>query len=314
MIKNIPDAADFNRAAKASFFAGWNELMHILADFEMSFPPNDDGTEAWPEERMEYLQHCQAEFEKVVSHAAQANELALKSRVCAVSPYLLILGNEPKFKITQESLDFSELRTVDAVDLPAVVNTVCSEKLPVKFHERYSKIRKLRNRITHQGAAGAILKQDELVSLLAEQYADLWPQKRFLQDWFRYLSSTRFSFFHDGKWSTAGMELVETLGVFFRTTKNNQIIALTGSAKNKRRYACCNCYYGEAIGNTGEVLEGFRTAYLVDETTLHCHLCDSKVAVDRKDCSQHDCKGNVIGTEKDSFDMCLTCGSDQSGE
>lgn len=314
MIENIPDTADFDRAAKASFFAGWNELMHILADFEMCFMPNDDGTDAWSEEREEYVQNCQAELAKIISDAAQANELALKSRICEVSPYLLILGNEPKFKMTQDSLDFSELRTVDAVDLPVMVNTVCSDKLPTKFHERYSKMRKLRNRFTHQGAVGTALEPDVLASLLAEQYADLWPQRRFLRDWFEYLSSTRFSFFHDGKRSSAGMELIDMLELFFKTLKNGQIKALTGYAKNSRRYACGECYYDEAIENIGFAMGGVRTAYLVDETTLHCHLCDRKFPVIRKDCPEHECKGNVIGTEAKDCGMCLTCGSEELGE
>ena len=269
MIENIPEAVQFDRSAKASFFAGWNELMHILTDFELSFPTDEDDLDGWDVEREEYYEHCQAEFDKIVSFAAQANELALKSRICEVSPYLLILGNETKFKLTQTSLDFTEFRTVDAVDLPAMVNAVSTNTLPVGFHDRYSKLRKLRNRIIHQGAAGIVFKPGELVSLLTAQYADLWPQKRFLYDWFDYISSTRYSFFHDGKWSSAGMELLEILDVFFDTLSSGQVKSLTGYPKNKRRYLCHKCFRDEAIENAGGIASSFYSAYLLDEKTLH---------------------------------------------
>lgn len=311
MIENIPESTDFDRAAKASFFAGWNELMHILADFDTAFPPGDGPDDDWPEERKEYFEHCQVEFGMVVSHAAHANELALKSRICEVSPFLLILGTDPKFKVTQDSIDFSELRTVDAVDLPSMVNTLCGKKLSENFNNRYSNIRKLRNRIAHQGAAGSNFDPINLVLLLSEQYADLWPEKRFLRDWYEYLSSTRFSFFHDGKWSTAGMELVEMLDVFFKTVKSKQIESLTGYEKNKRRYACGECYYSESIGNSGGGIDSYRTAYLVSDTTLYCQICEGKSSVVRDDCIGQDCKGNVIGDDAENAGMCLTCGASQ---
>ena len=88
MIENIPESSDFDRAAKASFFSAWNELMHTLADFDRAFHPGEDPESDWAEEREEYFEHCQAEFEKIISQAAQANELALKSRLCEVSPFL----------------------------------------------------------------------------------------------------------------------------------------------------------------------------------------------------------------------------------
>jgi len=309
MIENIPEPSDFDRAAKASFFSAWNELMHTLADFDMVFPLGEDSKDGWAEEREEYFEHCQAELEKIISQTAQANELALKSRICEVSPFLLILGTDPKFKITQDSIDFSELRTVDAVDLPGMVNSLCANKLSDSFNTRYSKVRKLRNRISHQGAAGSKISPVDLVSLLCEQYADLWPEKRFLKDWHEYLSSTRFSFFHDGKWSTAGMEMIEMLEVFFEKATSGQIKSLTGYEKNKRRYACGNCYYNESIGNTGDGMENYRAAYLVSETVLRCQICGGESSVLREDCKSPDCKGNVIGDNAEDAGMCLTCGT-----
>lgn len=226
-----------------------------------------------------------------------------------MSPFLLILGTDPKFKTSQNSIDFSELRTVDAVDLPGMVNALCASKLSEQFITRYSKVRRLRNRISHQGAAGTIISPSELVSLLCEQYSDLWPDEKFLKDWHEYLSSTRFSFFHDGKWSTPGIEMVEMLNVFYEKATSGQIKSLTGHEKNKRRYACSKCYYDESIGNTGFGVEDFRTAYLNSDTVVRCQICEGESVVRREDCEESDCKGNVIGDNEDDAGMCLTCGA-----
>lgn len=48
MIENIPQTSHFDRAAKASFFSAWNELMHTLADFDLSFPPGEAPQDGWP--------------------------------------------------------------------------------------------------------------------------------------------------------------------------------------------------------------------------------------------------------------------------
>ena len=53
--------------------------------------------------------------------SSSRNELALKAKICAVSPYLLLLRSEPKFSAKVRDIDFSEFRTLDAVDLPPVI-------------------------------------------------------------------------------------------------------------------------------------------------------------------------------------------------
>lgn len=282
--------------------------MHIITSFEelCGADPNiyDD------DERKEYYCHCQAELETIYSLAAQANELALKSRICDVSPYLLIMGNEPKFKANNADIDFTDLHTIDAVDLPNIVNNICASKLPERFNKNYSTLRKLRNKIIHQGAAGVVFDPKKIVALLVEQYSDLWPQHTFVFDWIGYISSTRHSYFHDGKWATAELELREMLDTFFSQLTNGQIKALTGHSKTKRRYTCHECYNNGSLENIGYHYSDFSTAYLTNDTSLHCLTCNETFAVQREDCNDEACKGNVISLSSVQMCGCHTCGEE----
>ena len=46
------------------------------------------------------------------------------------------------------------------------------------------------------------------------------------------------------------------------------------------------------------------------QTSLRCYLCERRFDVERTQCSNENCKGDVIWTEDD---LCLTCGHSQNG-
>jgi hypothetical protein len=300
MIVNTPTPAQLDDAAKTAFFAGWNELMHLIADFETYH--NLEPKQAH-EERQEYYEHCSADLEKVLVWASHANELALKAIICAESPYLLLLGTDTRFKATGADIDFTELRTIDAVDLPTTVNAVSPSSLSPQFISQYSQLRTARNKHTHQGTAGTAFAPEDLIDLMAFQYAELWPGGRFLADWMSYVSRTRFSYFHDGKWSTPHMEIAETFATFCGHLKDGQTKALLGVSKKTRRYVCHHCYYEGSLGRSGAHVSEFYTAYLKAKTSLYCMLCEETYEVDRENCSDVNCPGNVISGEG-----CHTCG------
>lgn len=307
VIINVPTEDHYDSVAKNSFFSGFIELFALFNDFNRYFE-DTDGTD-WAEERNEYYAKCQVELEKICVFASQACELALKSRICAVSPYLLLLGNEPRFKASQKDFDYTEFRTIDAVDLPSAVNALCPELLSDAFIQRYNQLRKLRNKITHLGIAGTPFDPDELLSIMIEQYAELWPEHRLLSDWCSYLSGTRFSFFYDGKYSSAGMELTESLRTFYAKLSKGQFNTLFGVPKSKRRYACLNCYDDESLARGIHSYEEFDVAHLIDKNTLQCFLCRECYTVTREKCCAPGCKGNVLSSESAFEGICHTCGS-----
>ncbi|KQW77851.1 hypothetical protein [Ensifer sp. Root127] len=305
MITNIPSPEKYERAAKNVFFAGWNDLLHLITDFERFRSDESHIADDWAAERERYYQHCHVELEKICFWACQANELALKAMICEVSPFLLLLGTETRFKASKPEIDFSDLHTVDAVDLPNIVNAVSNRSLSAKYVERYGLLRRWRNKITHQGTADTAFTPADMVALMSEQYGELWPEKRFVADWMRYLSGTRLSYFHDGKWSTPSMELCEMLDTFFATLTSGQLKTLTGRAKGARRYVCHRCFWDGSLGRAYDLSE-FRTAY-VEKDSLYCLVCEETYPVRRADCGSG-CQGNVISAAEEFDGLCHTCG------
>lgn len=311
-IVNVPTAEQYSRAAKSAFFAGWNELFHLIADFERFFEDAAHGSPDWLDQRRQYYAHAKAEVETVCTLACQAAELALKAKICEVSPFLLLLGSDIKFKASITQVDFTDLRTIDAVDLIQTVNAVCSQQLSPQFAAKFDQFRQWRNKIMHQGTTAVALDPMDVARAMADQYAELWPQRDLIAEWLSYLSRTRSSFFHDHKWSTPHMELVEMYDAFFNTLADRQVTRVTGlQEKNTRRYVCHECVYAGSLDNSGFSQSEFMTCYLEDKSTLRCMACTGQFAVVRHDCHNDTCKGNVICASGLYEGMCHTCSGAQ---
>lgn len=308
MITNVPTAQDLNKSALTAFFAAWHSLIQLFDDFNESFGLENP---SFSDELEEYYEHCQAELETIYALAAQASELALKARICEVSPFLLLLGQGASFGETDLDIDFSELRTIDAVDLPNAVNAICASKVSDQFKQRFTEIRKLRNKIAHLGGAGKNSAPRDVMRLLVEQYAELWPDARFLKNWIGYIGSRRYSFFHDGKWTSAEMEFADIQETCFSLLSKSEFKKLVGFPKAQRRYICHGCIYTGGLGRHDMGNGDLTTAFLINDSTLQCQMCTETSEVVRKDCEEDDCKGNVISIGDPYPERCHTCGHDQ---
>jgi hypothetical protein len=135
MIINVPSADELLDVSLQLYFSTWEKLIEMPLAFEQTF--GDDSGANWDKEREEYLDACQSELQSLCSVIQQSNELALKARICTVSPFLLLVGSEIKFSTKIKDIDYSELRTMDAVELPGAVNTICKDTLTEKFIKSY---------------------------------------------------------------------------------------------------------------------------------------------------------------------------------
>ena len=92
--------------------------------------------------------------------------------IAKVSPFLLIAG-EPRQWPTPDrigNVDFSDFRTIDAIDLCRVVNTVSDTKLSDSFVQLYNNLRVRRNKIAHLNTSFVALEASNvLVSILSAQ-------------------------------------------------------------------------------------------------------------------------------------------------
>lgn len=305
MIVNLPTSENMTKLALRLHFGAWADLTTMEFQFDQEFEPSDDND--WTSERAEYYEYCQPELQAICTVIQQSNELALKARLCQVSPYLLLLNSEPNLSTKGGDIDFTAFRTLDAVDLPAAVNSFCDDKLTDKFIQTYNLIRAYRNQITHMGETKKEFSPPELLHHLVAQYRELWPTRNWLQDRVEFAAQTTTAFFHDGRYASAQSIVMEEWESTFEVLTGSEFKALFGKPKSTRRYYCLECVDAASTKAFHARDTDCRTAFLsADGNSLHCFMCGRNVAVVREDCPAANCPGNVLSASGEEG-QCHTC-------
>jgi hypothetical protein len=313
MITNLPTQESLNNVALRTYFRAWNSLIFIWFDFSHHFGHTDDMKalrREWPDEWREYLVEAQSDLQSICSLLQQSMELALKARICAVSPYLLLLDTGMKLSASPKQIDFSELRTLDAVDLPGAVNTLTGMPVSDDFVERYTNLRSLRNKIMHLGEASVTLDPETVLRQAVSLYLSAWPGRNWLSDKLNFAAQTRQAWLHDGKYTSTHMEVLQEWPIDIDLFTKGEFKKLFGYDKSKRRYLCHDCVDAGDTRYAGLDKPGCGTAYLDGVgNAVSCIMCGEKFAVERRKCPN--CKGNAIGANGDSWvGRCHTCGID----
>jgi hypothetical protein len=317
MITNVPTQESLSNVALRTYFRAWNDLIDIWYDFSVRFDQNGDvraSLQNWPEEWREYLLEAQSDLQSICSLLQQSMELALKARVCAVSPYLLLLDTGMKLSASSKQIDFSELRTLDAVDLPGAVNTLTDNPVSDEFIGRYTNLRSLRNKITHLGEASVSLEPEEVLRQAVSLYLSMWPDRNWLSDRLNFAAQTRRAWLHDGKYTSTHMEVLLEWPIDIDLLTKGEFKKLFGHDKSKRRYLCHRCVYEGDTRYAGLDKPECGTAYLdAAGKAVKCIMCGETFAVDRRKCPS--CDGNVVGGNGDDWvGHCHTCGIDVDEE
>jgi hypothetical protein len=128
-----------------------------------------------------------------VSLLQQSLEIALKAKIAEVSPFLLIAGDPrtwPKAKDASNTIDFSNFRTIDAVQLCSAVNTVSARPLSTEFVEFYDRLRQSRNKIAHLNTSAISIEVKALMVDILTAQKHLFPDVRWTTFRYDYLRST----------------------------------------------------------------------------------------------------------------------------
>jgi hypothetical protein len=307
MITNVPTSEALHASALRAFFETWSLVLRIATEFDEVYRP-DDGD--WTEERTQYLSGCQRDLQTALSSMQLASELALKARIAEVSPYLLLIGGRPTLSSKPSNIDFADFRTLDAQDLPAAVNCYTAPPLTDQFLQDYKEIRSLRNKVVHLGSVDRHFNPDDLLARMARQFAELWPQRRWLVERLKHANGVRHAFFHDGKYSSAEGEVFSELDQTFSRFGKTLFKQLIGFEKSARRYLCAACLSNSEARNVGLDLNTCRAAVLTPEGgKVKCAMCQGEFDITRVKCTDADCKGDVCYDAPDDAPICLSCGN-----
>ncbi|WP_299719948.1 hypothetical protein [uncultured Tateyamaria sp.] len=274
MFVNVPDAAQLENTALRLYFDAWERTVSLYNDFCDVFPVAIEevgGKHSFSEEWDEYVGDAQAEMGAICAIIQQAAEIRLKSIICSVSPYLLLLNSEVPLKMGEADLDFTSLRTLDAVDLPRAVRTMTGFELSDSYIQRYGELRKLRNQVAHLGQHQGGLSPSVLMVLLGQQFLALWPDGRWLSRRTEFDGNSARRFFHDDRYSSVETIVMAELPSTRALLDNETFNKAFGVAKGKLDGFCPDCV--SAIARKSGI-DAESTAYRTGEFTAHCAMCE----------------------------------------
>ncbi|SLN19800.1 hypothetical protein PSM7751_00636 [Pseudooceanicola marinus] len=310
-VLNLPSAERLHDFALSLHFDAWERLLRLIEDFEMD---EQGDFKARADEWAAFTATANRELEMTTSYIAQASELAMKATLCEVSPYLLLLGHGDALKSGKTNIDFSDLRTIDAVDLPNAIKVFGTTPLPDRFIDSFNELRKLRNKSTHMGESFTSLDPKFLVEALTVQFCSLWPNRRFLHEWLRLSERGTNSYWKkDENWSREN-HVFRFLPFLQRLLTKGQFKRLLNREKSTRRYLCLKCLYEAENDWSDWHLSEIQTCFLSESgDTLECEVCLQSYPVTRQKCLDGKCRGNVISGNHPEVDagLCHTCRQDQ---
>jgi len=314
MIKNVPDAEEMKQTALWLFFNAWEQILHIIGlllaeEFGSTIVNGHiEPSSLFKDEMEEFIDEVQPELRLAYVLLQQSHELGLKAKICAVNPFLLFLGSDVR-SWAKSDADFSESRTLDAIDLIPVVNSVCSKPVSDNFKSCYETIRGDRNKIYHLGVFKNRLDPLVLLGITIEQYPELFSGSSYIRD--RLGSFTRhtnkYIMFYNKRTTEPSLLLAE-IAQLYKIVSSKQFKSLFGFSKQTRRYICHTCCYEAYIYDNGLSIDDIGTATLnADGSAVFCHVCQKEFNVYRSPCSDVNCKSDVISNNPKYLNRCHVC-------
>jgi hypothetical protein len=305
MITDIPTPADFQSIGVQLLNSAWDTAASLLIDVDEADHYIDDTNELidafWNAARLQ--------LSTALSIAQQGSEFLLKGRIASVSPFLLLAAvpREGPAGCAATDKPFSDFRTIDAQDLIKVHNACCSPRLPDSFVTEFEDLRKKRNSIMHSIDKSLSIHVSDLVVAVLSINEALGNEKNWVRIRRTYLNDAPQSQMHSSDWVDA--RLVPEFMSIRNLLKPAELKRFFAFDKNQPNYICPNCAYSVDPDSEYKSLTALLKPNTPESTELWCFVCEETNEVERKNCTEEDCKSNVLSHEQG---RCLTCGADVS--
>jgi hypothetical protein len=301
MVVDIPTPGELASSSIDLLNMAWDSAFAIIAGLESSEVKkwDDDGSA-----QRDYHAASQRSLANALAITQQAQELGLKSRITAVSPYLLIAGDPRGWpKSSAGDLSFSEFRTIDASDLIRVHNTVCSAGVDDRFVQAFEDTRRRRNLFVHLGRHQQSQDAKAILILILRTMKALFPDRRWPSELYDFARRDRYTTI--GGEDYVEMGLVNQFEMLRRILPAKELKESFNFDKRARRYICQHCTAEERhMSGTSIPLAQLRPNR-PEATTLYCCTCDREYPVARRRCPK--CKSDVYSIEDNGGGVCLTC-------
>jgi hypothetical protein len=301
MITDIPTHTDYENTGLSLLNLAWETTLNLSIHLDDA---KENASETVSED--DYWAASQTQLTTAISLVQQAAEFLLKSRIVAVSPYLLIGGSPREWPkgCNVADMPFADFYSIDAQDLTRAHDTVASARLPDNMKTLFEKMRKLRNSIIHTVDKRLKIEVAQIISTILE-----------ISDWFigphKWVEIRRKQIKSSSNpIACESTDIDVTIYLLARELmkcvdilKPPESERFLNFDKKQRKYICHRCAYAcdEAGLKPNLALLSPNTP---GSTRIHCFVCNKNSPVVRKACGKAGCNGNVL----DAFDgYCLTC-------
>jgi hypothetical protein len=260
-----------------------------------------------PEEiRDSYWEAAKRSLTTSIAIVQQGVELLLKGKIAEISPYLLISDQAARWPspYTGTAVDFSQFRTIDAQDLIRVHDTFASNLLDAEFSKNFHSRREQRNVIMHSTGKHVAVHVTEVIESILFAHKALFPQESWLSVRRSFLENDPSIALGSGDYVTNNIS--HEASIIIQLLTPGQVKKYFSIDKKQRSYICPACLN---LANTDAGFD-YKLAVLrpksAKATKLYCPICDAEHDVERINCSDDECLGNVLDANTGT---CLTCGA-----
>lgn len=330
MITDIPTAEEFQRAAANYLYLAWDMVTDLVFDHEQSVGYLSDqfphAVQQWTAETEEYWAKSQVNLGNALGLVQQAMELALKGRIAAVSPFLLISSADMPTADGDGNVSFGACYTLDANELVRVHNVAATVPLPAEFKTFFEEVRKERNKLMHSVPRETYTSGNLIERVLkAATFLFVTPSASWAKQCLDMEDESRLAAVGGGDYTRN--KVMRQFDIALRNLKPAEALRYVGFDKKKRSYLCPVCHYAANTDWEDDFphLAQLRTKAATC-TEISCVVCETLSEVTRESCNQEvwgivevdglpveksaPCPANVISGEG----VCLTCRQRQDEE
>lgn len=297
MIKDVPKVVGLKNSGKELLDLAWRMVVDILRMTNEDF--YDGLTTA---QKNAFWKNARREFLTAHTLVVQGIELIIKSKIAAVSPFLLL----ENISRTEDNEPFSKCKTIQESSLITYFNKISDKPISSTFSKRFSKMLDLRNEIIHLETA-EYKNVAGIKELAAKILVDVMDTSRILlgERWLdvreKYLE-TSVSIFGDDGLNVRGL-LCNEYKAAYEALSKKQVGSCFHHNKTAKKYYCVNCFVASGAKQAWE-FEEFKFAVIdpKDNSKVYCPVCDSHYDFSKYKCVTNYCRGAIH-----SVGFCLCC-------
>jgi hypothetical protein len=300
MITEIPTSRDFMDSGLSFLDFAWDIVAGLLCDLEEAEHFGVDIEEVTDA----YWLAAKQRLTTSLALVQQGIEFILKAKIVDISPYLLIMRDPKEWPGAgaTSDLNFAEFRMIDAHDLIKILNTVATPRLDDKFRTRFEELRKKRNAIMHTVDKRIDIHVTDVILEILTVYHDFFPDQSWVRIRRDFLEKAPLSELHSP--DHVEPRVIEEFTLVADLLEPAAMMTFFGFNKRQRRYICPHC--NRASGDSElRPMTAILRPKSPTSTNLYCFICEESIQVERTDCPEADCPGNVIASE---HRICVTCG------